>query len=340
MYDTIRWGILGTGGIARKFATGLQALDDAALVAVGSRSAETADRFADQFGAPRRHASYAALAADPEVDAIYVATPHSLHQENSLLCLEAGKPVLVEKPFTINAQEARALIDAARARRVFLMEAMWTRYIPLMVEVRRLLAEGAIGEVRMVAADFGYRTRYDPASRAFDPALGGGGLLDVGVYPISLASMIFGNAARIASLAHLGETGVDEQSAFLLGYEEGQLAVLYTAVRTTTPQEADGHRRLHPHPLTLVGAQGHDPAPPRPGTGAHRCAVHRQRLQLRGGRGTPLPARRPVGERRHAAGREPGHHGDHGPHPRPVGDGLPHGAGRRLRTHVELWNGM
>ena len=262
MSEKIRWGILGTGNIARKFAIGLQALDDAALLAVGSRSAESADRFADQFGAPRRHASYAALAADPEVDAIYVATPHSLHKENSLLCLEAGKPVLVEKPFTINAQEARELIDTARSRGVFLMEAMWTRYIPLMVELRRLLAEGAIGEVRMVAADFGYRTRYDPASRAFDPALGGGGLLDVGVYPISLASMIFGNATRIASLAHLGETGVDEQSAFILGYGQGQLAVLYTAVRTTTPQEAEimgteGSIRIHapwwvPKAMTLA----------------------------------------------------------------------------------------
>jgi predicted dehydrogenase len=174
-----------------------------------------------------------------------------MHQENTLTSLRGGKHVLCEKPFTINAAEAQVIIDEARQRKLFLMEAMWTRFIPLMVEVRRLIADGAIGVVRMINSDFGYRTGFREDSRAFDPALGGGALLDVGVYPISLASMLLGTPDRIVSMAELGKTGVDEQSAFILGYPQGQLAVLYTAVRTSTPQDAvimgeTGMIRVHP----------------------------------------------------------------------------------------------
>lgn len=251
MTTKFRWGILAPGTIARKFVTGVQALADHEVTAVGSRDQERADRFGDEFGVRNRHASYEALAADPEVDAIYVASPHPMHKENTLTCLRAGKHVLCEKPFTINAAETQVIINEARQRKLFLMEAMWTRFIPLIVEVRRLVAEGAIGKVRMVTADFGYRAGFRPESRAFDPALGGGGLLDVGVYPISLASMLLGAPDRIATLAELGQTGVDEQSAFILGYPDGQLAVLYTAVRTSTPQDAvimgeTGMIRIHP----------------------------------------------------------------------------------------------
>ncbi|MDA1192670.1 MAG: Gfo/Idh/MocA family oxidoreductase, partial [Candidatus Poribacteria bacterium] len=235
--DTIRWGILGTGNIAKQFARGLTALDDAKLVAVGSRTQESADKFADQFDAPRRHASYEALVNDPNVDAIYVATPHPFHCENTLLCIDAGKAVLCEKPFAINDAEAKRMIDAARSKGIFLMEAMWSRFFPLMVDVRRRIAEGEIGNVRMMTADFGFRVgTVNPKSRLFDPALGGGALLDVGVYPVSLASMVFGNATRIATLANLGETGVDEEAGIVLGYEGGQIAALHTAVRVTTPQ--------------------------------------------------------------------------------------------------------
>lgn len=251
MNPKFRWGILAPGNIARKFVTGVQALADHEVVAVGSREQARADAFADEFGIRNRHASYEALAADPEVDAIYVATPHAFHKENTLTCLRAGKHVLCEKPFTINAAEAQVIINEARQRKLFLMEAMWTRFIPLMVEVRRLIADGAIGNVRMVTADFGYRAGFRPESRAFDPALGGGALLDVGVYPISLASMLLGTPDRITGLAELGQTGVDEQSACILGYPGGQLAVLYTAIRTSTPQEAvimgeTGMIRIHP----------------------------------------------------------------------------------------------
>ncbi len=252
MTAPIRWGILGCGNIARKFATGLQALDDAELVAVGSRTEDKASSFAAEFGAARSHGSYEALAADADVDAIYVATPHPMHRDNSILCLEAGKAVLCEKPFTINATEARAVVDVARQRGVFLMEAMWTRFLPVMVQVRRWLAEGAIGEPRMVTADFGFRSGVNPEGRLFNPALGGGALLDVGIYPISFACMVFGpHPESIASAATLGETGVDEQAGVILSYAGGQMAVATTAIRVSTPHEArilgtDGRILLEP----------------------------------------------------------------------------------------------
>src|SRR4029079_2068437 len=144
------WGILGTGNIASQFARGLAALDDAELTAVGSRTAESGEAFGERFSARSRHGSYAALASDPDVDAIYVATPHPLHHDNTIMCLEAGKAVLCEKPFAINAAEARSMIETARARGVFLMEGMWTRFLPHIVRLRELLAAGVIGEVRML----------------------------------------------------------------------------------------------------------------------------------------------------------------------------------------------
>ena len=237
MNSPIRWGILGTGSIAGKFAQGLAALPDARLVAVGSRAAATAEAFGAQYNIPRRHASYEALARDPEVEAIYVSTPHSLHCENTVLCLGQGKAVLCEKPFAINAAQARQMIGAARAGKVFLMEAMWTRFLPLMGWVRQHLPE--IGQVRLVSADFGFRAGLNPQSRLFAPSLGGGALLDVGVYVLSFASMILGpRPAQLASAACLGETGVDEQTSLLLSYADGAQATLSCAVRTTTPQEA------------------------------------------------------------------------------------------------------
>jgi predicted dehydrogenase len=264
MTKKIRWGILGTGRIAGEFAQGLSVLADAELVAVGSRTQEAANLFADKFNVARRHASYEALANDAEVEVIYISTPHSLHAENTLLCLQAGKAVLCEKPFAINAAQTQQMVDLARQKKLFLMEAMWTRFLPVLVKVRELLAQGAIGQVRMLAADFGFRTDFNPQGRLFNPDLGGGALLDVGIYPVALASMVLGAPNRITGLAHLGQTGVDEESAFILGYPQGQLAVLYTAVRTSTPQEATlmgdkGQLRIHspwwkPTKLTLAVA--------------------------------------------------------------------------------------
>jgi predicted dehydrogenase len=245
MKDKIRWGILSTGWIAKKFAEGLSVLPDAEIVAVGSRAQETADVFGDEFDVPHRHASYEALAEDPDVDVVYIGTPHPFHKGNSLLCLEAGKAVLCEKPFTINAGEAQQVIALAREKGLFLMEAMWARYIPIIVKLRELLAEGTIGEVRMLTADLGFRPEFDPRSRLFDPQLGGGALLDVGIYPISFASMVLGTPSRIASMATMGQTGVDEQAGIVFGYDEGQLAVLHTGLQANTSIEA-----------TVMGTQG------------------------------------------------------------------------------------
>jgi predicted dehydrogenase len=241
----VRWGILGTGRIAGLFATGLGSVPAAEIAAVGSRTQAAADTFGDRFAIPRRHGSYAALAADPDVDVIYVATPHTQHAENSLLCLAAGKAVLCEKPFALNAREAEEVIALARARGLFLMEAMWSRYYPAMVRARELLAAGAIGEPRLLSADLGIRSQVNPAGRLFHPALGGGALLDVGVYPVSLASMVFGTPTEIIARGHLGETGVDEQGAIILSYPGGRHAVLYTSIRTPTPHEG-----------TIMGTEG------------------------------------------------------------------------------------
>jgi dihydrodiol dehydrogenase / D-xylose 1-dehydrogenase (NADP) len=237
--DTIRWGILGPGGIAKQFARGLAAIDNAELAAVGSRCQANADAFGDEFDVSRRHASYAALADDPDVDAIYVSTPHPFHRLNTILCLEAGKAVLCEKPFAVNAADVGAMIDCARRNGRFLMEAHWSRFLPTLVQTREWLASGAIGEVRAVLADFGFRAGWDPEGRLLNPDLAGGGLLDVGCYLVSLASMVFdGPPAEIASAAHIGDSGVDEQAAMLFSYPGGRFAQLACAVRTGMPQEA------------------------------------------------------------------------------------------------------
>jgi predicted dehydrogenase len=229
-----RWGILGTGGICHSFATDLAFADNAELVAVGSRSQEKADAFGDEFNIPNRHASYDALVADADVDAIYIGTPHHLHCENTILCLEAGKAVLCEKPFAINSTEARKMIECARANNVFLMEAMWTRFLPALVELRKMIADGVIGELRMVMSDFGFQAQCDPASRLFAPEMGGGGLLDVGVYSMSLATMLLGQAIEIASLMEPAATGVDGQAGAVIKHQKG-MSIIATGVETCTP---------------------------------------------------------------------------------------------------------
>ncbi len=267
MTNRIGWGILATGGIAQKFAADLVRLPDAELVAVGSRTRAAAADFGARFDAKRSYGSYQEVVDDPEVDVVYVATPHALHQANASLALAAGKAVLCEKPLTLNAAEARALIDQARDAELFLMEAVWMRFFPIFDELRRLLAEEALGQLHTLCADFGIRPRYDPKGRLFDPALGGGTLLDLGVYPLSLASLVFGRPARVASLAQLGETGVDEQAGIVLGYADGALAALYTSFHADTPVEAvlSGergriklHRPFH-HPTRLTLALAGEP---------------------------------------------------------------------------------
>ena len=193
----MRWGILGTGGIASTFAADLRLTDSGVVTAVGSRSQQSADRFADTFGIANRHPSYESLVADPDVDVIYVATPHPFHHDNAILALRAGKHVLVEKPFTMNAGEAREIVRVAREHGRFAMEAMWTRFLPHIAVIRDWLAQGTLGEIVTVTADHGQWFAEDPEFRLFAPELGGGALLDLGIYPVSFASMVLGTPTRI-----------------------------------------------------------------------------------------------------------------------------------------------
>jgi predicted dehydrogenase len=258
-----RWGVLGPGSIAHRFVEGVRVLPDHAIQAVGSRTLANAKSFAGKYDIPNAHEGYAALVRDPEVDAVYVATPHPFHCEHTILALSAGKHVLCEKPFAINARQAEEMVAVARANDRFLMEAMWTRFFPIMEKLRGLVADGAIGRVTLVQADFGFRGGFDEEGRLYNPALGGGALLDVGVYTVSLASMLLGEPDRVMGLAKLHpETGVDETAAFVLGHSDGSLALLSTAIDTNTPHEAwilgtDG--RIHlpatwwkPERMTLI----------------------------------------------------------------------------------------
>jgi predicted dehydrogenase len=234
----LRWGILGTGGIAQTFATDLRLTDSGVVAAVGSRSQDGADRFAEEFGAEARHSSYESLVADPTVDVIYVATPHPSHRENAILALRAGKPVLVEKPFAMNAAEAAEIVAVAREENLFAMEAMWTRFLPHVAQIREWLAAGALGDLVTVTADHGQWFPEDPKFRLFAPELGGGALLDLGIYPVSFASMILGPPNRIAAVIDPAFTGVDAQTSMVFGYEGGAQAVLTCTLRAKSPTRA------------------------------------------------------------------------------------------------------
>ena len=224
--DPVRWGIAGTGGIASRMAQDLSAPGSGAtIVAVGSRTAAAADAFGDRFAIPRRHGSYEALAADDEVDVLYVATPHSHHHDHTLLGLEAGRAVLCEKALALNARQARTMVVTARERGRFLMEAIWSRFLPAYVTLRELLAAGRIGEPRLVEADFGFTRAVDPTHRLFDPALGGGALLDLGIYPLQLATMVLGPFAEVRAGGRVGTTGVDELVAVVGQHRDGGMSV-------------------------------------------------------------------------------------------------------------------
>jgi predicted dehydrogenase len=240
----LRWGVIGSGHIAGVFAQDMAVTASGRVVAVGSRTQEAADRFGDKFAVPRRHCSYEDLVSDPDVDAVYVATPHPAHRDNALLALDAGKPVLVEKAFTMNATEARQVVARAREKGLFLMEAMCTRFQPHMVEVARLVKAGALGEIVAVMADLGHRFPPDPASRFFAPELGGSVLLDCGVYTVAFASMVLGAPAEVRALVSPAFTGVDGQTSVLLGFRGGAHAVL------TCNSAGDGPTRA-----TIVGTE-------------------------------------------------------------------------------------
>ncbi len=233
----IRWGILATGGIAHAFAADLRTagLD---IAAVGSRTSGSADSFAAQYDIPHAHGSYEELVADPDVDIVYVASPHSHHREHALLALEAGKHVLIEKAVTLDATEAEAIRDAATARGLLAMEAMWTRYLPHMARIRQLIAEGTLGEVRTVFADHTQALPTDPAHRLNALELGGGALLDLGIYPVSFAWDILGPMTEVRALGRLGDTGADTEVAIAATHTGGAVSSLVTSSRGAGPNIA------------------------------------------------------------------------------------------------------
>ncbi len=231
------WGILGPGGIAQAFAKDLTFLEGHTIGAVGSRSLTNAQSFANNFGGTA-YGSYEELVADSGIDAIYVATPHPAHHDNVILALNAGKPVLCEKPFAVNAKQAQAMVDAAAKNRVALMEAMWARFLPHYAKVREIIASGVLGPILSIHADHGQRLADQGIARLVEPQLAGGALLDLGIYPISFAHMILGNPISITSSAVMTDKGVDAQTSMIFKYDNGAQAILTTTMIEQTPCRA------------------------------------------------------------------------------------------------------
>ncbi|TFV88649.1 Gfo/Idh/MocA family oxidoreductase [Blastococcus sp. CT_GayMR20] len=260
MNREIRWGVVGPGRIAEKVVEDFAVVDGARAVAVASRSLERAEAFAGRHGQERAYGSYAEILADPDVDVLYLATPHPQHHALALGALRAGKALLVEKAFTATTAGAQEVVDLARETGVFVMEAMWTRFQPAVVALRELVADGAIGEVRSVQADLGVSREYDPADRLFDLAQGGGALLDLGVYVVSFAQMLLGTPSRVTAAGSLFPSGADAEASLLLDHGDGRSAALMTSLRNALPGQArvfgttgwiDVPPRFH-HPHTIV----------------------------------------------------------------------------------------
>lgn len=296
---SLRWGILATGGIAHAVTSDLVA-NGITVQAVGSRRPESAAQFAAEFGIPTVHTSYEALVADPDVDAIYVATPHPFHAEHASLALNAGKHVLVEKPFALNAREARAVADLAEAKGLVVLEAMWTRFLPHMQRIREILAAGTIGEVRTLIADHTQKLSDDPAHRLNSLELGGGALLDLGVYPISFASALFGAPESIQATATFKPTGADAQVATTFRYANGAIATTLSASDVQGPNRAtilgtagridiDGvwYAQTSFRVLDVAGTVIEEYDSPQNGGGKHYEAVALEELVARGERSDP-----------------------------------------------------
>jgi predicted dehydrogenase len=256
----ICWGIVGPGRIADKVVQDFPVVDGARPVAVASRSLDRARAFADRHGLDRAYGSYAEILADPDIDVLYLATPHPQHHALALGALRAGKALLVEKAFTATTAGAVEVVDLARETGIFVMEAMWTRFQPAVVALRDLVADDAIGEVRSVQADLGVAREYDPADRLFDLALGGGALLDLGVYVVNFAQMLLGTPERLVAAGSLFPSGADAEATLLLDYGDGRAATLTTSLRNALPGQArvfgttgwiDVLPRFH-HPETIV----------------------------------------------------------------------------------------
>lgn len=232
------WGIIGPGKIAHKFAQDLQKLPNARLHAVASRSLDRAQAFGETYGASHYFGAYQEIVNCPDLDVVYIATPHTGHFENTLLCLRHKIPVLCEKPLAVNLRQVQRMILAAQQSQTFLMEAIWTRFLPTHLKMWELIQQGAIGKVLSVKADFGFKANFNPDGRLFNKALAGGALLDIGIYPVFLAMNVLGKPDEILAMGHIGSTGVDEEVGVLFKYKEGQTAHLHSTIRSDTKTEA------------------------------------------------------------------------------------------------------
>lgn len=235
----IRWGILGTGTIAHKFAADLKYVEGAELTAAGSRSPEKAENFCRDFDIPFSFGSYQELAESNLVDIIYIATPHSLHHENTLLCLDNGKAVLCEKPFALNAKQASEMIDAARQKNLFLMDALWTKFLPHYKKMIEIVRSGSLGDIKVVLANFGFQANANPDSRLLNPGLGGGSLMDIGIYNVFTALDILGKPDEINVSINSTEQGIDEQCAILFKYKNGVMASLFSSISVSLGTEVE-----------------------------------------------------------------------------------------------------
>jgi predicted dehydrogenase len=239
MSKRINWGIIGCGGIANTFAKGLAKVDSGQLFAVASNSQERANSFASNYQAEKSYNNYQALVTDCDVDAVYIATTHNFHYENAKLCIAHGKHVLCEKPLTVNAKQAAELIELAKANNVFLMEAVWTRFLPAIKKLEKIIADGIIGKVQTLKANFSITGDFPTSHRLLNKDLAGGALLDLGIYPITFAHLVFGiHPLNIQSSAVIGKTGVDESSFYLFDYNNGQRAILSSSFIDYAPTEA------------------------------------------------------------------------------------------------------
>jgi len=236
--NTIRWGIIAPGRIAHKFAQDLLTVQDATLSAVASRSLDRAKEFAQQYNAPYAYGSYEELLACPELDVVYIASPHVGHHEHTLLCLKAGIAVLCEKPFGMNLGQVQEMISVARDKKLFLMEALWSRFMPTTLKTMELIKDGTIGKVLGVRADFGFKAIYDPAGRLYNKELGGGALMDIGIYPLFWSYAILGMPSTLKASAQFSDTGVDVANGMVLTYDNCAFAFLDSTLLTRTDCEA------------------------------------------------------------------------------------------------------
>lgn len=248
-----KWGVMGPGRIAHEFARGLQVIEEASLYAVASTTPGKAEQFAGQYGGAKTYSTYEALVNDPEVDGVYIATPHRYHFENAMLCLNAGKPVLCEKPLTVNAKETKELIKTSKEKKVFLMEALWTRYLPIYPVIRKWLDEKAIGDISLMVGTFGANVPKDKDDRWQNPELAGGTLLDMGIYPITVSQWVMQSQPKsFVASAHIGNTGIDELTTFSLKYENDVISQSHSSFMSDHINDfwiygSKGRIRIHPH---------------------------------------------------------------------------------------------